>query len=110
MPDDSLAEYLGKFDDPPYTGGKGYLPHFKPRAAYAGMITRMDKEIGRLMDLVKELGLDEQTIFVFTSDNGPLTGNHQGLAGTDCAFFNSSQSLTSPSMGWPGFELRRYCL
>ena len=93
VPDDSLAEYVGKFDDPPYAGGKGYLPHFKPRAAYAAMITRMDKEIGRLMDLVKELGLDEQTIFVFTSDNGPLTGNHQGLAGTDCAFFNSNGGL-----------------
>ena len=93
VPDDSLAEYLGKFDDPPYTGGKGYLPHFKPRAAYAGMITRMDKEIGRMMELVKELGLEEQTIFVFTSDNGPLTGNHQGLAGTDGAFFNSNGGL-----------------
>ncbi|MFM8469887.1 MAG: arylsulfatase [Limisphaerales bacterium] len=93
VPDDSLAEYLGKFDDPPYAGGKGYLPHFKPRAAYAAMITRMDREIGRTMELVKELGLDEQTIFVFTSDNGPLTGNHQGLAGTDCAFFNSNGGL-----------------
>ena len=45
------------------------------------------------MELVKELGLEEQTIFVFTSDNGPLTGNHQGLAGTDCAFFNSNGGL-----------------
>jgi arylsulfatase A-like enzyme len=36
------------------------------------------------------LGLDEHTIFVFTSDNGPLNGNHQGLAGTDCDFFNSN--------------------
>jgi arylsulfatase A len=36
----------GKFDDPPYPGGKGYIPHFKPKAAYAAMITRMDREIG----------------------------------------------------------------
>ncbi len=93
VPDDSLAEYLGKFDDPPYAGGKGYLPHFKPRAAYAAMITRMDREIGRLMDLVKELGLDENTIWVFTSDNGPLHGRHEGLAGTDATFFNSSGGL-----------------
>ena len=93
VPDDSLAEYAGKFPDPPYAGGKGYLPHFKPRAAYAAMITRMDKEIGRLMDLVKELGLDEQTIWVFTSDNGPLHGRHEGLAGTDAIFFNSSGGL-----------------
>jgi arylsulfatase A-like enzyme len=93
VPEDSLQEYLGKWDDPPYPGGKGYLPHFKPKAAYAAMISRMDREIGRLMDLVKQLGLDEQTIFVFSSDNGPLNGTHQGLAGTDCQFFNSAGGL-----------------
>lgn len=93
VPEESIQEYLGKFDDPPYAGGRGYLPHFTPRAAYAAMITRMDREVGRLMDLIEELGLDEQTIFVFTSDNGPLTGFHQGLAGTDGAFFNSNAGL-----------------
>ncbi len=93
VPEDSLAEYIGKFPDPPYTGGKGYLPHFRPRAAYAAMITRMDKEIGAMMKLVKELGLDESTIWVFTSDNGPLHGRHEGLAGTDATFFNSSGGL-----------------
>jgi arylsulfatase A len=93
VPDDSLKEYLGLWDDPPYPGGKGYIPHFKPKAAYAAMITRMDRDIGRLMKLIAELGLDEQTIFVFSSDNGPLNGTHQGLAGTDCAFFNSAAGL-----------------
>jgi len=93
VPDDSLTEYLGQWDDPPYPGGKGYLPHFKPKAAYAAMITRMDREIGRLMTLITELGLDDDTIFVFTSDNGPLNGTHQGLAGTDAVFFNSAGGL-----------------
>ncbi|HBJ88298.1 MAG TPA: N-acetylgalactosamine-6-sulfatase, partial [Verrucomicrobiales bacterium] len=92
VPDDSLNEYIGKFDDPPYPGGKGYIPHFKPKAAYAAMITRMDREIGRLMMLITELGLDDDTIFVFVSDNGPLNGTHQGLAGTDCEFFNSNEN------------------
>lgn len=93
VPDDSLNEYAGKWDDPPYKGGRGYIPHFQPRAAYAAMITRTDRDVGRMMTLVEELGLDEQTIFVFTSDNGPLTGTHQGLAGTDGAFFNSAGGL-----------------
>lgn len=93
VPDDSLQEYVGQWDDPPYTGGKGYLPHFAPRAAYAAMITRMDREIGRIMELVRELGLDEKTIFIFSSDNGPLHGVHAGLAGTDCGFFNSHGGL-----------------
>ncbi|MEW6303486.1 MAG: arylsulfatase [Verrucomicrobiota bacterium] len=93
VPDDSLKEYVGKWNDPPYPGGKGYIPHFTPKAAYAAMITRMDREIGRLMKLIQELGLDENTIFIFSSDNGPLNGTHQGLAGTDCAFFNSAGGL-----------------
>lgn len=93
VPDDSLQEYVGRFDDPPYKGGRGYLPHFRPRAAYAAMVTRMDREIGRLMSLIEQLGLDEDTIFAFTSDNGALNGTHQGLAGTDAAFFNSAAGL-----------------
>ena len=93
VPDDSLAEYLGAWEDPPYPGGKGYIPHFKPRAAYAAMITRMDRDIGRAMDLVKSLGLEENTVFVFTSDNGPTHGTHEGLAGTDAIFFNSAGGL-----------------
>lgn len=93
VPEEALKEYEGKFEDPPYEGGKGYLPQFKPRAAYAAMITRMDRDIGRMMSLVKELGLDEKTIFVFTSDNGPLHGTHEGLAGTDARFFNSAGGL-----------------
>ncbi len=93
VPEDSVQEYEGKFEEAPYVGGKGYLPHRRPRSAYAAMVTRMDREIGRMMALVSELGLDERTLFVFTSDNGPLHGTHQGLGGTDAAFFGSSGGL-----------------
>lgn len=87
VPEDSLAEYAGQFPEEPYPGGRGYLPHRTPRAAYAAMVTRMDREMGRVIDLVKELGLEERTIFVFTSDNGPL---YNKLGGTDSDFFNSA--------------------
>ena len=93
VPEDSLAEYKGKFNDQPYDGSSGYLPHRYPRAAYAAMVTRFDHEVGRMMALVKELGLDENTIFVFSSDNGPLHGTHEGIAGTDSIFFNSAGGL-----------------
>jgi arylsulfatase A-like enzyme len=93
VPEDSLREYDGQFEEEPYPGGKGYLPHRRPRSAYAAMVTRMDREIGRMMALVAELGLDEKTLFVFTSDNGPLHGTHQGLGGTDAAFFESTGGL-----------------
>jgi arylsulfatase A-like enzyme len=87
VPEDSLQEFEGRFPEEPYPGGRGYLPHRTPRAAYAAMITRLDREVGRLMDLVQELGLDENTLFVFTSDNGPL---YDKLGGTDTGFFNSA--------------------
>lgn len=87
VPDDSLAEYLGKWDDPAYDGKNGYLPHPHPRAAYAAMVTRMDRSVGRILQLVKELGLDENTIIMFSSDNGPT---YDRLGGSDSAFFESA--------------------
>ncbi|WP_167858951.1 arylsulfatase [Paenibacillus cymbidii] len=39
--------------------------------SYAAMITRMDRDIGRLLDKLRELGIDDNTLVVFTSDNGP---------------------------------------
>jgi arylsulfatase A len=90
VPEDSLAEYKGKWPDPPYPGGKGYLPHHTPRAAYAAMVTRFDRDAGRMMALIKELGLEENTIFVFTSDNGPTFDRH---GGSDSFFFESAGPL-----------------
>lgn len=73
VPDEDLKPYLAEgWIDPPFTraAGYGYTPHFKPRAAYAAMITRLDTYVGRLLDLLSELGLTENTIVIFTSDNG----------------------------------------
>ncbi len=87
VPADSLAEYTNRWSDPPYPGGHGYLPNRTPRATYAAMVTRLDREVGRLMALVKELGLEEKTIVVFTSDNGPT---YNRLGGSDSEFFKSA--------------------
>ncbi|MCK4294032.1 MAG: arylsulfatase [Planctomycetes bacterium] len=88
VPEDSLDEYKGKWPDPPYDGKKGYIPHKYPRACYAGMVTRMDKDVGRIMSLLKELGLDDNTLVIFTSDNGPTYAG-----GADSAFFESAGPL-----------------
>ena len=85
VPEESLAEYEGQFDDEPYIGDRGYVPHPAPRAGYAAMITRMDSEIGRIMALIDELDLDDNTIVFFTSDNGPTFNG-----GTDSEFFDSA--------------------
>jgi arylsulfatase A-like enzyme len=37
---------------------------------FAAMITRMDRDVGRILDLLEELGLEESTLVFFTSDNG----------------------------------------
>ncbi len=98
VPDDSLAEYAGRWDDPAYEGNKGYLPHSQPRAAYAAMVSRMDRSVGRILALVKELGLDDKTLVMFSSDNGGAFGEvtkdfefRPGrMGGTDYVFFGST--------------------
>ena len=93
VPEDSLAEYKGRWEDPPYDGSRRYLPHPHPRAAYAAMITRMDRSVGRIVDLLRELRLDDNTLVMFTSDNGPVQGASAGSGGTDSEFFASAGQL-----------------
>ncbi|HEV3024084.1 MAG TPA: sulfatase/phosphatase domain-containing protein, partial [Pirellulales bacterium] len=50
---------------------------------------RMDRDVGRLMAMVKELGIDDDTLVFFASDNGAVFP----VAGTDPDFFNSSGGL-----------------
>ncbi|HEY3900337.1 MAG TPA: arylsulfatase [Chthoniobacter sp.] len=60
----------------------------EPNKGQAAMITRMDGDIGRIFALLKRLGLDDNTIVFFSSDNGP---HKEG--GNDPAFFNASGGL-----------------
>ncbi len=107
VPEDSLKEYAGNFLETPYKGERGYLPHRQPRAAYAAMITRMDRDIGKLLALIKELKLDERTIVVFTSDNGPL---YDQAGGTDAEFFNSAGGLRGRKGSFYEGGFREPCL
>jgi arylsulfatase A len=60
----------------------------EPQKAHAAMITRMDGDVGRLMEELKKLKLDNDTLVMFSSDNGP---HKEG--GGDPEFFNSSGPL-----------------
>jgi arylsulfatase A len=89
VPDDSLDEYRGKWPEPKaFPGSKTYCPQDQPRAVRAAMITRMDRDIGRILDLLDELGLAENTLVLCTSDNGPITAG-----GQDPEFFRSAGPL-----------------
>ena len=79
--------YRGKFGkEEPYLGNKGYFPNFSPRATYAAMISYLDEQVGELVAKLKENGQYENTLIVFSSDNGPTHKDEQ----VDIHFFNSA--------------------
>ncbi|MDQ3624170.1 MAG: arylsulfatase [Verrucomicrobiota bacterium] len=89
VPEDSLAEYRGKWTEPKkFEGSKTYFPQDQPRAVRAAMITRLDRDVGRILDLLDELRLADNTLVIFTSDNGPITAG-----GQDPEFFDSNGPL-----------------
>ncbi len=101
-PDEAIAPFRGQFPEtpfvnpkadattpePPYRVSGGYRSQPTPRAAFAGMVTRMDQGVGRVLDKLRERGLDRDTIVIFTSDNGP---HKEG--GADPEFFDSNGPL-----------------
>ncbi len=72
VPEDSMAPYRGKVKEtgPFIDKANHYARQDEQHAAYAGMVSRLDRDTGRLLSLLKELRLDQDTIVFFTSDNG----------------------------------------
>src|SRR5690606_3702127 len=66
----------------------GYASVEKPRATYAAMVSRIDHYVGQIVDKLRELDLLDNTIIMFTSDNG---AHREG--GADPLFFNSTAGL-----------------
>lgn len=92
VPDEDLEPYLALgWTDPPFTrgAGYGYTPHFTPRAAYAAMITRLDQYVGNVLRLLDRLNLSDNTLVVFTSDNGTTHLDQE----VDFEFFKSVGEL-----------------
>lgn len=90
-PAEWVERYVDKFgDEAPYLGDKGYFPHRYPHAAYAAMVSYLDSQVGKIVQRLQDLGLYENTILLFTSDNGP---SYAG--GTDPIFFDSAHPFRS---------------
>jgi len=85
VPGRYVEPYLGKFEEKPYKGG--YLPNRTPNATYAGMISALDDYVGQLMQQLKALGLDKNTLVIFTGDNGA------GGGGANADYFQCSGNL-----------------
>jgi arylsulfatase A len=92
-----MQKFRGKFDPEKSFQGVDSGPNFRlgpygsqpeAHAAFAAMITELDDYVGELLDKIKELGLEDNTIVIFASDNGP---HKEG--GADPDYFDSNDGL-----------------
>lgn len=88
-PEADKAAYRGMVEEPAdVREQKHYRTEKEPKATFAAMVSRLDRDVGRVTDLLRQLGIDRNTIVIFTSDNGACDeGGHQE------ADFNSSGPL-----------------
>src|SRR5699024_1376492 len=94
--DEYFKMYEDQFEETPHRGNDygpnatiaGYSSVEKPRATYASMVSRMDGYVGQILDKLEEYNLTENTIVIFSSDNG---AHREG--GADPEFFNSAGNL-----------------
>ncbi|MHA8051127.1 arylsulfatase [Aquirufa sp. ROCK-SH2] len=89
VPDVAIEPYLHAFPDSAYWGQRGYVPNKNPKATYAGMISYLDLQVGKILETLKKEQLDEQTIVFFSSDNGATFD----VGGVNTQFFNSTAGL-----------------
>lgn len=88
-PEDAMAPYLDEagdsiFPEDAFPGGH-YPEQPMPRATYAAMVSRLDRDVGRVLETLRAQGLAEETIVFFTSDNGP-----HDAGGYEPSFFDSN--------------------
>ncbi len=92
VPDQDLIEkYRARFgeEEPYYDPRPGYMGSPHPMASYAAMVEHMDNNVGKVMDLIKELDIDDDTIVIFTSDNGAQGSYGRGKS----RFFESFEPM-----------------
>ena len=90
VPEESEEPYRGEFpkvriDDP----REGYLGSEDGLTTFAGMVSRLDDQVGEVLDLLEELGVADNTVVIFTSDNGAQGGAWQEMN----AYFDSTGGL-----------------
>lgn len=84
--------YRNKFGKEEPHVGRSYYPALTPKATYAAMISYLDEQVGEVVEKLKEIGKYENTLIIFTSDNGPTWLNQ-----VDTDFFKSAGKLNGSS-------------
>ena len=98
-PDRWVDHYVNKFgDEDPYLADRGYFPVRYPKSTYAGMVSYLDEQVGQLVEKLEQLGILENTIIIFTSDNGPTYNG-----GTNSEWFDSAKPFLSTYGSGKGF-------
>lgn len=105
-PEETVRHFVGKPQ-------RGHLGHNHP--TYAAMLKHLDDSIGAIRATLKEAGLEQNTLLVFTSDNGGVeytspaaTDNQPFLGGKACLYEGGIRVPTI--FHWPGrFEGGRWC-
>lgn len=87
-PQEEIDPWIGKLGKEKSSGGGGYAAVKHVKATHVAMITRFDRQVGKLLDQLKELDLDRKTFIFFSSDNG---SHFEG--GYNPALLNSSGPL-----------------
>lgn len=88
VPNEDLKQYADMQEDD--YKHSGYLQHPKPHAGYAAMISHMDRDIGAILATIEKKGLADNTVVMFSSDNGPT---YDRLGGSDSDFFASASGF-----------------
>jgi len=98
-PEEWIDYYVEKFgNDQPYDGSNGYFPCRYPKATYAAMVSYLDEQVGQIIHLLKELDMEDHTLVIFSSDNGPTYNG-----GTHSSWFGSANPFSSEYGKGKGF-------